>query len=161
MSVDDQNSRKSNQSFYKTPEERDVMDDFTLNEQTVKVILTPHELAAMGGSFPFVRVVYREIHGEPIKEIQELYRHDALGRVIRNDDVAGWSWTGLPIPQDCIARCLNPWKEHSHRLVFLEIDGFVTESGNVLCSECNEMQENKLKWKKWLLGGLLYNPKEF
>jgi hypothetical protein len=83
------------------------------------------------------------------------------GRWLPMDEYVGISWTGLTVPKDRTGHCLNPFELHDLRLVYLDIDGFVTDQGNVLCTECFEYQEKKLFWKKVLLFGLLYNPEEF
>ena len=151
------NNSRDQEDIKKTPEER-VREEFSMDQQTVKIILTPQEVAKMNGEFPFLRTVLREVNGELIEEIQELYRFDAIGRIVRNDDVVGISWTGLLIPQDCISSCLNPFGDHRNYLVFLEVDGFVTDKGNILCQACLERQEQRISLRNWLLWGLLYNP---
>ena len=85
----------------------------------------------------------------------------ADGRWLRADEFVGKSWTGLKVPKDSVAFCLNPFEEHEYRLVYLDLDGVVTELGNVLCSECWERQKNRLFWRAVLLFGLIYNPKEY
>jgi sporulation protein YlmC with PRC-barrel domain len=85
----------------------------------------------------------------------------ADGRWLRADEFVGNSWTGLEVPKDSIAPCLNPFEEHEYRLVYLNLDGVVTELKNVLCSECWERQKNRLFWRTVLLFGLIYNPKEY
>ena len=84
---------------------------------------------------------------------------DFLGRFISPDMIVGKSWTGLLIPIDHIATCKNPWEDHSYRLVYLRQDGFVTESGNILCSECYEKNKKKDQLKKWI--GWFYQPEIF
>ena len=146
-------------SIKRTPEERGAQDEFTLNEVQTRVILTPQEVAEMRGRFPFTRVGYREVNGEIIEETQELYRFDALGRLVRNDDVAGLSWRdSLPIPEDRLAECPDHYDFHGTRLVFLGVDGF-EEYGTVLCSECKDLYEKQLKWQRLTLG-LIIRPKE-
>jgi hypothetical protein len=105
----------------------------------------------MNGQFPFIRIGYRQVNGETIEETQELYRFDALGRLVRNDDVAGISWTGLPIPHDRIDECPDHYDVHNSRLIFIGVDGF-DEYGTVLCKECKEQYERQLNREKWTLG---------
>lgn len=135
---------------------------------TVQVILTADEFAKMQqespGSFPSERTIRRkdEKTGAMVKEVQELFRIDAVGRKVRNDDVAAISWTEQPIPQDRYGICVNPYGNHTERPVFVGYDGVVTEKGNVLCNECLEYQERRLGLAKWIgLGGLLWKPEEF
>ena len=103
------------------------------------------------------RTVYgKDENGEPYQEIQELLRTDPLKRTIRNDDFEGLSWTLLPLSMDRKAECRNPWSHHIYRSVFLDADGFRTEKGNVLCSECLDYQERRIRLWRWLtLYGLL------
>jgi hypothetical protein len=142
----------SQEEIKKTPEEREALDGFTLNEVRTRVILTPEEVAEMRGHFPFTRIGQREVNGEIIEETQELYRFDALGRLVRNDDIAGLSWRdSLPIPHDRISECPDHYDFHGTRLVFLGVDGS-EEYGTVLCSECKELYEKQLKWQALTLG---------
>lgn len=103
------------------------------------------------------RTIYgKDENGEPYQEIQELLRIDPLGKTIRNDDFEGLSWQLFPLSMDRKSECRNPWQHHTYRAVFLEKDGFQTEKGNVLCSECLEYQERRIRLWRWLtLYGLL------
>ena len=94
---------------------------------------------------------------------QRKLRHEcaADGRWLRIDEFIAISWTGLAIPKDSIASCLNPFDRHNYRLIYLNLDGTVTELGNVLCWECWEHQEKRLFWKQLLIFGLVYNPEEY
>ena len=60
---------------------------------------------------------------------------DSSGRYFYPDMISGTSWTGRYIPHDHFAACKNPWEDHGYRLVYLKIDGYATDLGNVLCSE--------------------------
>ena len=73
--------------------------------------------------------------------------------------IAGTSWTGCPIPNDHFATCCNPWEDHGYRLVYLKVDGYATELGNVLCTECYEKNKKKKRLKNLL--GLFYDPEIF
>jgi hypothetical protein len=150
MNSDDYGPRKR-PDIKMTPEDREAAEEFTIDEMRTKVILTPQEVRAMGGKFPFTRVGTREVNGEIIEEIQELYRIDALGRVVRNDDFAGYSWTGLIIPHDRYGECPDHFDRHGTRLVFIGIDGW-QEYGTVLCTECRDIYEWQLKLEQWTLG---------
>jgi len=77
------------------------------------------------------------------------------------DEFVALSWTGLLVPYDMLASCSNPFDIHAHRLVYLDIDGFVTDFGNVLCKECLERNEKRQKLKKLMCLGLFYNPEEY
>ncbi|NQU79264.1 hypothetical protein HQ545_05870 [Candidatus Woesearchaeota archaeon] len=132
------------------------------------IILTEEEFRRMQaespGSFPSTRTVRKkdEKTGAMKKEVQELFRIDAVGRKVRNDDVAAISWTEQPIPQDRYGICVNAYGDHTERPVFIGYDGVVTEKGNVLCNECLEYQDRRLNLAKWIgLGGLLWKPEEF
>ena len=124
-------------------------------------ILGPQDLAALGGVFPATRDVMRYISQQPVTVTQQLYRYDALGRLVRNDDVAGLSWScpqgaevrvqyHYLIPHDRFATCYNPWKLHQPRQVFLDLDGEFTDAGTPLCSECLEHRERLEFWNKLL-----------
>lgn len=84
---------------------------------------------------------------------------DSSGRFIPPEMIAGVSWTGLAIPADHFVACRNPWEDHYHRLVYLNQDGFETEFGNILCSECYEKNKKKDQLKKWI--GWFYEPEIF
>ena len=94
---------------------------------------------------------------------QEKLNHQvaADGRWLRIDEFVAVSWTGLAVPKDNLASCLNPFERHDYRLIYVNIDGFLSDPGSVLCAECYEYQKRRLFWKKLLLFGLIYNPKEY
>jgi hypothetical protein len=71
----------------------------------------------------------------------------------------GVSWSGLDVPQDKLYSCLNPFGHHEYRPVFLDVDGFATDLGNVLCTECLEANGKRKALKALTLG--IYNPEEF
>jgi hypothetical protein len=85
--------------------------------------------------------------------------HD--GRRLKVDQYVATSWSGIPTPSDRLYTCLNPFGHHEYRAVYLEIDGLTTVLGNVLCTECFEV--NKKRQNPWIrivtLG--IYNPEEF
>lgn len=153
-----QNTEKIQEDIYMVPEEREIRDSFTLDELHEKVILTPKEVEDMNGRFPFRRIGHNEINGELVQIIEELYRYDAAGRLVRNDDVAGISWTGHLIPHDRFAECPDHYDKHGTRQVFLGVDGF-EKFGTILCPECKERHENELKWEErcW---GIFYKAKQ-
>ena len=103
----------------------------------------------------------RKENGQIVRQKIISYQVAADGRWLRADEFIGISWTGLALPKDSGASCLNPFEEHEFRLVYLNIDGIRTELGNVLCSDCWERQKNRLFWRVILLFGLIYNPKEY
>jgi len=142
-----QNAEKIQEDIYMVPEEREIRDSFTLDELHEKVILTPKEVEEMNGRFPFKRIGHKEINGELVQIIEELYRYDAAGRLVRNDDVTGISWKGDLIPHDRFGECPDHYEKHGARQVFLGVDGF-KKFGTVLCSECQESYEKELKWEE-------------
>ena len=150
---------KGNQeNIFSMPEDREG-EDYQLHKLTVKIILSNEELKRMKGKLPSSRVVSYVVNGTPVEETQELYRVDALGRIVPAGDVSGVSWgTGEAIPSDCRACCLNPFEFHDFRLVHLYRDGHITTKGNILCTECWDWQKKRIFWKTILLFGLLYNP---
>ena len=147
-----QNTEKIQEDIYMVPEEREIRDSFTLDELHEKVILTPKEVEDMNGRFPFRRIGHKEINGELVQIIEELYRYDAAGRLVRNDDVAGISWKGHHlIPHDRFAECPDHYEKHGARQVFLGVDG-TKKFGTILCTECLERYEKELKWEKRCCG---------
>ena len=157
MSYDDTFSQKGpkiQEDIKKTPEERELEDDSTLNEYREKIILTQTEVREQmkTGHFPFNRIVEREVNGEIFEVIQELFRFDAIGRVVRNDDVAGTSWQAKElIPHDRYGECPDHFDKHGARPVFLGLDGFV-EYETVLCAECKKWYEDQLFLERWTFG---------
>ena len=148
------NGRINQEDIWKSPDEREE-ESCELHEQIVKVILSPAELAQMGGKLPNSRVLYFNKNGIPVKETQILCRFDSLGRIVGADDVAGISWTGEAVPYDSATCCINPWELHAIRIVYLNRDGFITELGNVLCTECFERLKNMItKFDRWLVAML-------
>ena len=115
------------------------------------------------------------IDGKPIIESQEdsLIGDDGViqdtssthyetapdGRRLKPNQFVAESWTGIPTSQDRLYSCLNPFGHHDYRPVCLEIDGLATTLGNVLCTECLEVNGNRQKLKIFTLG--IYNPEEF
>ncbi len=96
-------------------------------------------------------------HWEKITKILPI--PDSSGRYFYADMIAGISWTRYPIPIDHFAACKNPWEDHGYRLVYLKIDGYATELGNVLCSECYKKNTKRETLKKWI--GWVYQPEIF
>lgn len=96
-----------------------------------------------------------------IKQSKTNYQVAADKRWLPVDYFTSISWSGIPTPKDREFSCLNPFRHHNYRPIYLEIDGFTTDQGNILCSECHEFNEKRKKIKKWMLWGLLYNPEIF
>jgi hypothetical protein len=157
--------QKNQEDILLTPWGRDAQEDFSVNEQVEKVILTPKEVKKQitAGRFPFTRVVYKEINEESVKVTQELYRRDATDRIVRNDDVAGFSWRdNLPIPHDSMDFCACHYEEEGKTIwVYLTVDGSKTKKGNTLCEECKKRQKRKVFWKKVFIVGLLSDPEKY
>lgn len=100
--------------------------------------------------------------GSIVRQNKTNYQITADGRFVKSKDFHGMSYTGLLVPEGSLSACLNPFELHDqYRLVYLNVDGFITNLGNVLCRECRDLQSRRLFWKNILLFGLLYNPKEF
>ena len=88
------------------------------------------------------------------------HRIAADGRRLPVDAFTAKSWTGLQIPSDKSASCLNPFDLHGFRRVYLEIDGKTTELGNTLCTECLAYYKAQIDFSNSIkcLWGLLYKP---
>ena len=142
--TDKRNSMQNQDSIKQSKEDRD-MDGFTWNKQTGKVILKPDEVATQGWSYPASRIGTKKINGEPVEVTEYIYRYDALGREVRNDDIVGFSWTGIPIPHDMHAWCLNPFDLHEGRQIFITIDGVFTDKFNFLCLDCMKINDDKTR----------------
>ena len=71
-----QNAPINQEDIFMSPEKREIGDSFTLDELHEKVILTPEEVEDMNGRFPFRRIGHKEINGELVQIIEELYRYD-------------------------------------------------------------------------------------
>jgi hypothetical protein len=147
------NRRKEQADIKQSPEERKNQPPKSLLHEDVMII---------NGQPMIVRgEAYVDRDGRPVKQQQTNYVVAADGRWLRPDQFCGMSWTGLPVPCDRIAICLNPFELHEYRPVYLDIDGAITELGNVLCADCIEFQKRRLFWRKVLLLGLIYNPEEY
>ena len=83
------------------------------------------------------------------------------GRWLIMDEFIANSWTGLMVPKDRLASCLDPFELHDYRLVYLGLDGIISDLGNVLCQQCVEAQKRRMLWKNVMLFGLLYNPDKY
>jgi len=100
--------------------------------------------------------------GSIVRQNRQNQQLAADGRWLNIDEFVAYSWTGLFVPKDRLASCINPYELHDdYRLVYLGLDGIVTDLGNVLCRECVEVQERRMLWKNLMLFGLLYNPEEY
>ena len=99
--------------------------------------------------------------GSLVKQTRVSHSLAADGRWLRASEFVAVSWTGIQVPRDSVSQCLNPFDQHLFRLVYLNIDGYVTEAGNVLCRDCMEIQSQRIFWKRLFLFGLLYNPEEY
>ena len=67
-----QKGPKIQEDIKKTPEERELEDDSTLNEYREKIILTKADVREQmtTGHFPFIRIVEREVNDEIFEVIQ-------------------------------------------------------------------------------------------
>ena len=137
------------------PGVRETQETISFDEIRIEVILTAEQVADMKGEFPYERRGTREINGEVVEVIENLYRIDVLGNKVRNDDIAGFSWTDKqrinPIPRYLRYKCANPWDRHGIRVVYLFEDGEPVGKNNVvLCTECVEYLNNAPWWRKLL-----------
>ena len=103
----------------------------------------------------------RKPDGSVVRQTRLTHTLAADGRWLRASEFVALSWTGLHVPGDRVFQCLNPFEQHPSRLVYLNLDGFLTEAGNVLCRECLDTQRRRIFWKRALLFGLLYDPEEY
>lgn len=97
-----------------------------------------------------------EQNGVSVTTITDNYIIDRLGNKYPPSQFVAFSWTDAPTPADRYGICNNPWHLHRNRIVFIEYDGFITEKGFVLCDECNEYNDELMKWSKRLW--IFYNP---
>lgn len=112
-----------------------------------------------GQRIPISQTVYEDdANGQPIKvnEVQTITAAD--GRILPPTDFSGFSWTGLVVPHDRWAECLDPFGHHIHRAVYLGIDGLVTELGNVLCNECADFNYQRIRKALQIHMRLFVNP---
>jgi len=167
--IDYENYPDSSQDVKQNPDIRQTEPGITLNTQKIKVLLTTEEVLRINSEsgFPSIRESVREINGQPVEVIEELYRIDPIGRVIRNDDFAGISWLMKKIiPSDLIAICPGYFGVHQDpRQLCLFVDGFPITfepdfedselAGKTLsfCSTCHKIFSEHVKWYKrssWL-----------
>jgi hypothetical protein len=99
--------------------------------------------------------------GSWVRQNKVNYQIATDGRWLKMDEFVAISFSGQLIPRDSFASCLNPFELHEFRIVYVNIDGFITELGNVLCADCAEHQKKRLFWKRALGFGLIYNPEEY
>lgn len=145
------NGKNSQDDIKKTPEEGANRPLNTLLREDVMVINGKQIVIS-------TEAYVKKGDNRMVRQMQINYEMAADGRWLKVDEFIGFSWTGHAIPNDRIGNCCNPWGHHENRRVYLNIDGFVTENGNVLCGECMERYEKQLKLEKWTLG-LLYKAK--
>ena len=103
----------------------------------------------------------KKADGSLVRQRVTKYEMAAEGRWVKVSDYGALSYSGYPVPRDSLAECLNPFDKHDLRLVYINLDGFVSERGNVLCADCLKVQRNRLLWKEILFFGLIYNPQEY
>lgn len=147
------NGEKNQEDIKQSPEDR--------AEQAPKSLLTEEVMVINQQPMAYWGEGYIERDGRLIKQLRNNCEVSADGRWLRLDQFVAISWTGLAVPQDRFAVCLNPFEHHDYRVVYLDIDGCATELSNVLCSECLAYQKKRLFWKKLSFGGLIYNPEEY
>ena len=101
------------------------------------------------------------VDGVVTRQVSDSMVVAADGRMYSATDFGGFSWTNEWSPAELLVACLNPFEHHGQRLVFVGVDGGVTDAGNVLCGECFEHNKGRQALKDgWLtLRGLLYSNK--
>jgi hypothetical protein len=147
------NANKNQADIKQSPENR--------AKQPPKSLLTEEVMVINQQPIVFRGEAYIDRDGRLVKQLRNNYELAADGRWLMLDQFVAISWTCLPVPHDRFAVCLNPFEHHAYRVVYLGIDGDLTDLRNVLCSECLEYQARRLFWKELLLGGLIYNPTEY
>jgi len=130
-----------------SPDYRNAEEGISMEVIRREKILTPQQVAEMEGEYTFEIKGTEEINGEVVEVITVLYRIDVLGNKIGMDDTAGFSWSDTarkdPIPGYLKSQCVNLWKHHGFRMVYLYFDGEpVGKKGVVLCTECFKHLEN-------------------
>ncbi len=102
----------------------------------------------------------KDNNGQYATTTQLHYSTAADGRILPTTQFMAKSWTDEKVPPDRYGECINPFGLHEHRVVYIDIDGIITELGNVLCTECAEYQADRIDYaKSWkCLWGLLWNP---
>ena len=152
MFTDDSKKNKSSQENTKrSPEDA--------KERPIDTMLREEAMIINGRPVIISTEAYVENDGRAVRQKQNNYQIAADGRWLPVTEFMALSWTGLLIPADSLAACLDPFDLHKHRLVYVNQDGIVTEKGNVLCTGCLEYQEWLLSWRKWTLW--LYNPETY
>jgi hypothetical protein len=155
MPFDQSNKKgKGNQGdIYKTPEEAQSRLSTLQRKQVINVNGQRITISQTGYEF--------DRNGQPIEinEVQTVIAAD--GRILQPTDFGGMSWTGLAVPTDRFAECLNPFGHHDHRPVYLGIDGLVTELGNVLCNECADFNYERMRkalkiYLRWFVNPTIY-----
>ena len=137
-----------NKDIFRKPEETEKRPESTLIKK--EIIRLPNGQEHITKKVEFKK--NESGHWEKITKVLPI--PDSSGRYFYADMIAGISWSGHPIPIDHFASCKNPWEDHGYRLIYMKIDGFATEFGNVLCSECYKKNQKKDRLKKWF--GWLY-----
>jgi hypothetical protein len=125
--------------------------------------LLREEVMQLGGHEIVTRTeaYVRKEDGSIVRQSKTNCTMAADGRWLKVDEFGGTSYTGQAVPNDRLAYCLNPFEDHEQRLVYVGVDGVITERGNVLCAGCLEHQKKRLFWKAVLVFGLIYQPEEF
>ena len=151
MPFDQSNNKgKGSQEIYQTPENARKRTSTFQRKQVINV---------NGQRIPISQTGYElDSNGQPIEvnEVQTITAAD--GRILTPTDFGGISWTGLAVPSDRFAECLNPFGHHDHRPVYLGIDGLVTELGNVLCNECADFNYQRIRKALQIHMRLFVNP---
>jgi len=134
------------------PEQRQNIPNSKTNRRTIHVLSNGMEFTTQE-----LLTVQNPETGEWVRLTRKNYLVDASGRFTPTENIVGISWTGLLVPEDHFCVCINPWENHGYRVVYLGVDGFITELGNILCAECFKKNEAKIKLT-CLLTKWIYNP---
>ena len=158
----------SDEDVKKTPSQRDHKNGFTPDQQVIKTVVTQEDIDvfAMEERFPKFRTRVDFVNGCPYQLIEELYRKDPIGKVIPNDDVAGYSWLyEIPTPSYLYGECYDLYGKHGGinafcnyrdgNVITIQKNGKMYQVG--LCNICLEVFNFYESLKKWSLG-LIKNP---
>ena len=149
----------SDEDVKQTPSARDKKSDFEPNIQVIKTIVTQEDIDvfAMEERFPRYRTHMETVNGFNVEMREELYRKDPIGKVVRNDDVEGFSWLyEIPIPHYLYGECYDLYGVHGDirafcksvdgNIVTIEKDGMLYTTG--MCNICLNIFNHYEKWSR-------------
>jgi hypothetical protein len=115
----------------------------------------------------FVDVDEASVGGGFVRRVKQNLVKVADGRFVSVTEIVGVSWGGLHVPKDREGYCVDSFGHHldvgdnPRPLVFLGVDGFVTELGNVLCTPCFVFNKGRAAWRKRFGWCFLYHKEVF